>query len=227
MTTHWTPYHTSSIAPESGATAGMSPKRGILLTLIMAVLATAAIAIVALITGEFGEAAAKSVISLWSVIWFALLALAGTWRTEIVPRPRLESFTIACALFGIVTSLVTIWVSHSGLIARAYTVAWVLAFATAHASLLLGTRRPDDAGAVRAMMTATLVLIAIAASLISLLLLAGISGGVIVTIILIVLVLDVTANVLVFLLRKFLAPIPVQGAAASQRVPRPMIDSGR
>jgi hypothetical protein len=193
--------------PATGSLDGMTSRQTILLTLIVAVLATAAVAIVALISGEFAHAAGKIVVSFWAVIGFALLALAGTWRTETVPRPRLESFTIACAFFGIVTSLVTIWVSHAGLIARAYTAAWVFAFAAAHASLLVATRRPDDVRAVRAMMTATLVLIAVAASLISLLLLTGTSGGAIVTITMNVLVLDGTATVLVFLLRKFLTPV--------------------
>jgi hypothetical protein len=205
-----------NIVPDTGSSVRMTPGRTILLTLIVAVLATADIAIVTLITGEIRNAAIKIVVSLWAVIGFALMALAGTWRTETVSRPRLEPFTIACAFLGIVTSLVTIWVSQSGLIARAYFAGWVIAFAAAHASLLMATRRPDDVRAVQSMMTVALVLMAVAASLVSFMLLAGTSSGAIVTITSIVLVLDVTATVLVFLLREFLTP-----AAKEIGFPRP------
>jgi hypothetical protein len=207
VTTSWIASQLSVIAPDASDSGETTLRQAILLTLIVAVPATAAVAIVGLITGEFGNAAVKIMASFWAVIGFAMLALAGIWRTEALPRSRLEPLTIACGFLGIVTSLVTVWTSPSELIVRIYAAGWVFAFATAQASLLVGTRRPDDAGAVRAIMTCTLVLIAVAASLIALLLLAGTSGGAIVTITMVVLVLDVMATVLVFLVRGFLEPV--------------------
>jgi hypothetical protein len=213
----------ASVLPDPGggtssAISRAQPRQIVFLMLAIGVTATTAMAIWALIFGDFGEGMYKAMGSTAAMFAYGLLALIGSYRFDRRPSPTLARASVVTAMLGLATSVIAIWAGDSENAVKLAWVGFIIAFATAHASFLQARRRPNDHSVVRGLVTLTQGFIALAATMLCVLVIAfEDAGDGFVTVVSIVLLLDVMLNVLVPLVRR-----AIPGA---QHVPEPDMTS--
>lgn len=127
----------------------------------------AAIAIVALLTGDFDETEGKVTVT---TLWVALYNITGMGAAAARPRRGLAALGICgfiASAIGFALGVYLIWseFDDDGL-ARAWGIATTAAISIAQAALLLIHRRPSDSHVIRLVRTATIVVVVVLAALI-------------------------------------------------------------
>ncbi len=189
--------------PVSGAQPRPSSRQLVFLMLAGGIVVSTVLAIVGVLTGEFSEALGKAFGSSSACFAYGFLALAGTHRMAQRQSATLAKASVAASVGGLATAVLAIWAGDSvGLVKLAW-VGFIVAFATAHASFLQARRRETDHGSVRTLVTATQVFVAIAATMLCVLVVAiedvGEGFG---RTLAVVLLIDVMFNVLVPIVRR-------------------------
>jgi hypothetical protein len=125
---------------------------------IVALCITALIAIVAVMTARFDETEAKFLMTHVAVAAYSLFALGIAAVADRRPRTAIAGWT-ACGA-GLVLALVSIWAGLDGAendnLYRWTWILFVVAFTSAHASLIDSRRRESDGSAVQTISTLTI-----------------------------------------------------------------------
>lgn len=178
---------------------GETLRRMTLITLGAGVVLTTFLAVAGIVFGDLGEGLGKAIASSMALFAYGLLTLiGGVYRYEHRPSTTLANASVITAIFGLFLGVIAIWTDFS---LTAYKFAWVgfiVAFATAHASLLQARRQSGDSQFVRGLLTATNLFIAFAAFMLSVFVLAieDVGRGFI-TAVASILLIDLMLNVLV------------------------------
>jgi hypothetical protein len=190
-------------SPMSGRQLRPAAQQVVFLMLAGSVVMTTAVAIFGILTGDFGEAMGKAFASAGACFTYGVLALVGTYRMGQRRTASLAKASVVASSIGLGTSVLAIWAGDSANLWKLATVGFIGAFATAHASFLQARRRETDHGVVRKLVTATQVFIAIAAIMLSILIVSiGSTGEGFLSTLAIVLLIDMMLNVLVPIVRR-------------------------
>lgn len=165
---------TTQIADNSAArpTRPGGPKPFFVRGLLLCLSTTAAIGIYALLTGSFNETGVRVLTSTLLVGLSCMFCLADLSVLDTRHR-AVGSIGISAATTALVQGLFLIWAVDTGvpgdtwfLVARGFFLAAILAFALAHAALLLRIVLPDS-GSIAAVRAATLTTMGVVALLLS------------------------------------------------------------
>ena len=194
-------------APPTRQPAPRSPRHIVFFMLGAGVVATTLLAIGAVVADDFSSGMGKAIGSTMAMFGYGLLALIGTYRYERRPSPRLAYVSVLTACAGLATAVLSIWAGNSDNLVKLAWVGFIVAFAISHASVLQARRRPVDPRSVALLVSATQVLIALAAALLCVLviMIEDVGEGfarALVT----VLLIDVMLNVLVPIVRRTIRP---------------------
>jgi hypothetical protein len=190
----------------------MSWKRLLLVAALASVSATAAIAIVVLLFGDFGETAARILGTTLAISLYSLIARPGTVLSEQRRAQPLAFATIGIAAVGLVTSLVAIWIAEGS--ETTWRVAGTVTaggFAAAQAAALTSRRRGADSEWVRRVYAAALAAVVLLAVLASVAIWAEIDEERFYRGVAAVAVLDLLLVVLQPLIRRLGGPTPAGG----------------
>jgi len=131
----------------------MDLRRLVSRALVAGLCASALVAVVALLTGSFGEMHWRVIASSLGFSIFTCTAAAGAaLRSRADSRLRtLGTATAVVSLTALVLLVAALWIddSESEVLWRGFGVAGLASLWTSHASLMLGALRPDDSPTVR------------------------------------------------------------------------------
>jgi hypothetical protein len=146
----------------------LDARRAFLGAVVVSLVLTAAIAIVTLLLGDFGETEARILLTTASISFFSLFALPGSILVEQQRMQGLALASVALAVLGFLLALNMIWIqwddAGEGSV-KSFLVVAIVALATTQASGVELRRRDGDSAWVRRIIVASHVSAAVAAVL--------------------------------------------------------------